>query len=82
MVVETSLNSGWKWPISVISGNVLALVLKGRIGELHKLLLSHRLGLLSIGTLASGPLSNRGDVPKNKKPLKGNRPDNVSRLKC
>lgn len=63
-VEDTSLNNGWKLPISVISGNVRALVLNGNMGELQRLLLSQRFGLLSIGTRVSGPLSTGGDVPE------------------
>lgn len=52
-----------KLPISDISGRVMALVPNGMIGELLKLLLSERFGLLRIGTLANGPLSKGGEFP-------------------
>lgn len=50
-------------PISEISGRVIALVENGMMGDRPRLLLSLRLGLLKMGTRASGPLSSGGEVP-------------------
>lgn len=61
-----SLKNVWKLPISDISGSVIALVPNGIIGECLMLLLSERLGLLKIGTLAKGPLRTGGEVPRRK----------------
>ena len=64
-IVVVSVKKLCKFPISDISGNVIALVPNGIIGWCLKLLLSVKLGLLSKGTLASGPLKIGGEVPTN-----------------